>query len=61
VSESDRYFVVKTFHAALGWMSEIRSQGGVGRILVVGVDHQRRAEARAAELNRAAEQEQEAR
>lgn len=46
-----RYYVVQTFHAALGWMSEILDRQGSGRILVAGVDHAARAERRAAQLN----------
>ena len=52
-----RYYVVQAFHAGIGWMSEILDRQGTSRVLVAGVDHQRRAEARAAELNREAEQE----
>lgn len=46
-----RYYVTRTFHPALGWMSEILDRQGSGRILVAGVDHAARAERRAAQLN----------
>lgn len=45
-----RYMVVRVFHPALRWMSEIRDTEGAKLILVAGVDHEKRALARAAAL-----------
>jgi len=47
-----RYITTTKFHLGLGWVSEILDTVGAKRILIAGLDHEKRAQARADSLNR---------
>jgi len=51
---ADRYIVTRKFTPLLGWVSEIADTQSERRILVAGVDNDRRARERADSLNREA-------